>query len=630
MAWRRLKRNESSATARTLIFVDTETQSTTESDDNTGPNKLTIGAAASGRVRKLKGKQTYCCRDDLIFNEPNEFWEWVKTKSRPKETTWIFAHNVSFDSVILDLVGMLVRKQWRVTKPYARRDPATGKEFLNGMFVIDGPPFILSLQDPDGCRYLLADTLNYWRRPLEQLGRSAGIPKLPMPSPSAEAFEWRRYCMRDVRIIEHAVVELLLWWREQDLGNWRWTAPSLAMAAFRHKFMTHDIIFHDEPKARQLERAAYFGGQTEAYFLGPYDKPVWQYDVVSLYPKVMQDELYPSKLLDYREVVAFTEAMPMHEPSAAIAQVEVDLRWHTLPHRTPAGPVYATGRGTMVLAGPELHWAVENGLVRRWGSWATYKLEPLFREFVEYFAPLKEHYTATDEPIKREFVKMVMNSLYGKFGQYGGKWRINPNRVGMDSPGLFREVHPFTRAVTLCLEIGDAVFDKVDGLEVEQAFPAISAFVCAHGRQYMRRLRGIAGPKNVLYQATDSLMVSEAGRGQIHESSGLLGDTLGKLQLQRSGHNADIIGLNWYRIGDEWVRGGRKKTARHISDTVYSQLHFDSFVQSLCRMQREQSTDPAVLVQSRTIHRSRDYWKARQTPSGWLKPWSLEQLNECR
>jgi hypothetical protein len=146
----------------------------------------------------------------------------------------------------------------------------------------------------------------------------------------------------------------------------------------------------------------------------------------------------------------------------------------------------------------------------------------------------------------------------------------------------------------------------------------------------MRRLRGVAGPKEVLYQATDSIMVTDVGRDRLQQVTGLMGDSLGKLHLQRHGSSADIVGLNWYRIGSEWVRGGRKQSARDISDTAFEQLHFDSFVQSLCRMQREQSTDPAVLVQSRTIHRSRNYWKAQRTPSGWLKPWRLEQLDQCR
>ena len=120
---------------------------------------------------------------------------------------------------------------------------------------------------------------------------------------------------RDVEIVERALEELLRWWSANDYGKFRWTAPGLAMAAYRHRFMRQEITFHDHQNVRQLERQSYFGGQLEAYWIGPIKQKVWQYDVVSLYPAVMRGNLYPVRLRDFDLATPLREEKPEGEIS---------------------------------------------------------------------------------------------------------------------------------------------------------------------------------------------------------------------------------------------------------------------------------------------------------------------------
>ena len=215
-----------------------------------------------------------------------------------------------------------------------------------------------------------------------------------------------------------------------DLGNWKWTAPGLAWSAFRHKFMDHDIVFHDEMDVRAHERSAYFGGQLEAYRLGSIEEKVFQYDVVSLYPSVMAGNLYPIRLKEYDISRPVSTVPPAIDPASSIAQVRIETPYDSFPVRTASGVFYANGNGIVTLAGPELCYAIERGYVKEWGSFASYEMAPIFDRYVAFFYELKELYASEGKEIQRNFVKLLLNSLYGKFAQRGGKFQCREAEFG--------------------------------------------------------------------------------------------------------------------------------------------------------------------------------------------------------
>lgn len=620
MAWRKLRHNKSTQIARTLIFVDCETRSIEGTADNTGLNKLWFGVARSGRFINERGRTIFGRNDFCRFDSADEFWHFAESKASARHTTWIYAHNAGFDFVILGLISRVDDGRLKLSKPRKHRNKETKQETVSGLLMLDDPPTVIGLEDTEGRRYVVCDTLNYWRVSLDSLGKSVGLNKLDYPAPTASDHKWTRYCHRDVEVIETAVTELIQWWREMDLGNWRWTGPGLAMSAFRHRFLKHDIVFHDIMPIRALERAGYFGGQLEAYRLGTIDEPVYQYDVVSLYPAVMRDKPYPIRLLEWDHEQEFDTDLSIPDPLSHVATVRLNSPHDTFPVRHDNEVFYCRGQCECTLCGPELAYAMSCGYVKSIGARARYAMGPIFGEYVDFFYELKDRYEREGNQTKRNFVKLLLNSLYGKFGQKGGRWQYNPNRMPLGTLGIFWEHNPFNKTVQKCLGLGNLVFDWLPGAEIERASPAISAWVTSYARQYMRKLKQTAGHENVYYQSTDSLIVNATGKERLERPGNLIGSSLGQLKLEHAADSAWIGGLHWYRIGAKTVEGSKKKSAETINDLQWSELQFDSLLSVVERA--GSAPDSADGINIRRVQKSRncDYRKGTVQSDGRIIP----------
>lgn len=84
----------------------------------------------------------------------------------------------------------------------------------------------------------------------------------------------------------------------------------------------------------------------------------------------------------------------------------------------------------------------------------------------------------------------------------------------------------------------------------------ISAYITAHGREYMRSLIVIAGEDNVHYMATDSLIVTQRGYSRLKKSGMLSDDEIGKLKTKGRHDRGEIFGANHYEMDGELTAAG--------------------------------------------------------------------------
>jgi hypothetical protein len=358
ISYRKIRRNHSEAVPQQLIFVDCETKDTNKDPDIPYEiHKLWFGYASFGFFRDGKLRQ----RKDIVFYNTDEFWDWVEEVTDNHHRVWIFAHNVGFDLTILDFMGVIKSGRYTIKPP--KEQLGIGESYDkrehngSGILILEDPPTVINITRKDGTTTLLVDTLNYWRTSLKALGKSVGLPKIDMPDWNESLETWITYCKRDVEIIEHAIVNLISWWKEHKLGRFGFTSPSLAMAAFRHMNKKVDILSHQEESVRKIERDSYFGGQLEAYFLGDINQKIYQYDVASLYPSVMKGKRYPVHLKDYNITEEPTKGFPAIDPNCSIAEVFITSEVDSFPIRTKQGVLYMNGDGWVTLAGPELDYA---------------------------------------------------------------------------------------------------------------------------------------------------------------------------------------------------------------------------------------------------------------------------------
>jgi hypothetical protein len=567
-----------------LLFFDTETR-----DKYRGRNKLLqrhefwFGAAI---YVSLRGEHIETCKP-FELNSVDDFWKLLGSKLSKDKPLYLFAHNLTFDLTIIDFWNRHENEGYETT--YA---------------VLENPPMFLALKK-DGKKLCIVDTFNYWKQPLAAIGKSLGFEKLPMPTSKTVTKEWRRYCLRDVEILQKQIINLFQFLRSQELGSFKISAPGLAFGTFRKRFMKHDVYIHDRNKVLELERAAYSGGMVRNFFLGKItNETIYKYDVNSLYPAMMLNK-YPVKLLEDMQNEAPNKLLKLLPAMGAVAHVRMKVYDRTYPKRFNNRLCEVSGRFSAYLCGEELYQALRLGHVEKVLYAAIYDVDFIFHEYVTYFWNLRKQYQAAGDRVNEQFVKLLMNSLYGRFGMRGHKWVDFTNKnledyytyFGSQCPPSYiaKDFSPIVNSfrhkwyaeglddpITLRYYSGRLEMQFPTG-EHSESFCAISAFVTSYAREELRRLITIAGVPECYYCDTDSLFVSELGSKRLLKAKCVDPTALGKLKLEGISKNTVFYGPKDYEFNGEFTMKGIRKNAVQIGVSTYEQDSFEGLKSVLNR-----------------------------------------------
>jgi hypothetical protein len=472
-----------------------------------------------------------------------------------------------------------------------------------------------------GCKLELLDNGNYFQSSLAELGESLGMPKLDVNPLEASDEEIDPYCKRDVEI-------LLLTWQnmydfldEHDLGSWAKTAPSQAFHAFRHRFMPYPIFIHCNPDALIVERQSYYGGRVSVFYKGDLKgQEYYKLDVNSMYPYVMQRESYPTKFIKIVEnpTIEYLADRLQYFAITAMVRVETDEPAYCLRYKNHT--LHPVGEFDTTLSTPELIYALGHKHIKQVYRLALYEKEQIFKEFVDFFYPLKVKYTIEDNKPFRMFAKLYMNSLYGKFGQRAETWTNVTDTQGWRIDGEVE--HRGSDGKTYRYQRwGNTVWEITDAGEAANSFPGIAAHVTAYARMYLWTLINKAGRDNVYYTDTDSLIVNKQGLTNL--SAYIDPDRLGALKLEKTSTNVLIEAPKTYRFGDEHYRKGIPRKAQEVEPDTFE---FDAFPSFITQGNRPYN---APFYTKRTRRKlSYVIYDGEVTPSGWIKPMEASELIE--
>jgi len=640
----RLKRNHCNAIPRYIVAFDTETFPTpTDTNGRKFTHRWRLATAVYARIVGVKPSGLRAER----FAEPDQWWRFLKNLTGSRHTVWVVCHNALFDLIVAGMPEQFFRSELVIDKPRGKRnrpEPDPDHAHCHGLKVLECPPFILGAKFPETQgRVVFVDSLNWFPQSLASLGESAGIPKLPMPKFEQGDEDWFRYCERDSQITFTTFLELIKWVADNDMGMFRYTAPAQAMSAYRHRFMHHGILLHDNPAVKQLERRSYFGGRTEVFRMGKLGTTVHQLDVNALYPSVMASGYFPCKLKRYEQRLSYLSLLPDIDYDGSIAEVALTTPEPLFPIRTPNVIIYPTGDFRTTLAGTELGYAKHHGYIRAVRSWSEYELAPLFADWVAELWAMRSLYRREGNTLYAEFAKKLMNSLYGKFGQLAHEWedtteekavepwsswtvldmttgkRTRYRSVGWD---VQRQVERRIFTVRETIEQGIPTTELTEeSAELEGTFPAISAFVTAAGRMRMNSLRAMAGKRNVFYQGVDGLMVTQDGLKNLDDMGQLGTSELGLLRLEMSTDSGEIFGCSDYTLADKVVLAGRARTWFDHENSELLQRKF-SIANHLFRGVNLDSVQEESLPWKRTSK----YCKGIVQDDGWVEPFELSDL----
>lgn len=633
-----IKPNHGTETPGRLVFVDTESRKVPLSRGTAG-HRLVLRLGVAISVRMEQGRVVR--RRVFRFDHHDQFWGWFAGTLDYRTATWLVAHNLVFDLTQLKFWERMEAGEFVVSSP-AVGDAAEGKDakkakrgFRGVMCVENLPQFIVARHKKGTVKFV--DSRNYFTGGVSEIGHSIGLEKSNVDLWAADHATLSAYCERDAEIIERAVCGLLSTWRREDLGTFKLTAPKLAMSCFRHKFMSHAITPPNDQDIRDLERDAYYGGRIDAFFVGRVQSPagmgdpvkcwpegvsaaypqgpVYMLDVRSLYPSVMLSGRFPIRHYKTLHSPDLKTVVRLLECFGGVASCLIDSPISEYPVRAAGETYYASGRYCTALCGEELIRAISENIIVSVGRLQLYVTQPIFASYVKYWWERRQYAERYNEPHTALLCKMLLNSMSGKWAQRGHSWEDCSEEYAM--PGRFSWCRNDTRIgrIRRYRNIFGNVQGEGDRSEPPEAFPAISAFITASGREAVRTLILGCPRRSVLYSDTDSLLVTQPGYDHLASIGMISPLEIGKLRCLWVEREGTIRGLRDYRFGDREVLAGVGRTRQECDDGSYIDEQWETPASIIGR-----PADGSVIIRKRMIKMTRAYLNGYLGSDGWVTP----------
>lgn len=368
-----------------------------------------------------------------LFTDPVSMREWLEDQAKGADVA-VYAHN----GHRFDYLSM-----------FTAEEIATSKKVMVGTKLLE--------LDINGVKY--RDSLSVLPMSVAKLGDAFGMPKGITPEAYINAErraisdEDIEYCWRDVDIIREGMrslwVEYHAWLGHPiaDVDEAMFALPltgaSMAYRVWSHRFWPSHWTWTDAKgkirascsaveRANDSLREAYHGGRVQV--LGNAGETVFNVRSVdrnSMYPAVMRESPLPD--MDSVRQLAAT--------AANIQQLAGDSRYVYWGHVVmEAGPdaelfipvrredgrkTYTETRVDGMYVQPVIDYALEHGwrLLDVKELWFAKAMKP-FDEFVDEFYALRLEYKAAKDG-REILVKLLLNSLYGKFAQRNYTERID-------------------------------------------------------------------------------------------------------------------------------------------------------------------------------------------------------------
>lgn len=466
----------------------------------------------------------------------------------------LVSHNAFFDIQNIGFFPYFTERNWEVDFYYDK-----------------GLTYILVLKQDNRTIKVLSST-NFYDFSLKQLGDMVGIKKTEVSFDTSTRAEIAEYCKNDVRILVTAMLDYFRFIDVHNCGNWAMTKSGQAYNAFRHAHMTHKIQVHNDETVIALERSAYFGGRTEAFKLGDIDGgPFVSLDINSMYPYVMRSYDFPTRLIDYNTVYGVSEIAERLDRFAMIADCDVETSEPVFAKVIDGKLCFPVGRFNARICSGALSYAIANNMIVRVNAVAVYDKAPVFRDFVDYFYPLKAEYKREGNKVFERLVKLMLNSLYGKFGQRRSVINQFTDFHGEDYYRM-ESYDMVTGERILESKFLNTVIQQYGMEETDKTVVAIPAHITEYARLLLWSIIKSVGYGRVLYCDTDSVKMRVSDLSRVTHA--IDNGKLGALSNEGTFNRFSIYGPKDY-VQDDYVKmKGIPKSAEHVVGTTYRYATF--------------------------------------------------------
>lgn len=323
----------------------------------------------------------------------------VEAWTRSRHTTWLYAHNLSFDASMTDLPQELVRRGWTMTASH----------------IIESPVWFAFSKGRR--RLVLADSHGVWPCALAALASDMGMAKEDLPDNDDDDMAgWWARCEVDVTILANALLRALNYWDENKLGRWSITGSGSGWSVYKTNFITDEILIDVDDAAMTFEQRASYGGRREAYRMGEWKSGQFvDLDFRAAYPSVVANHDIPVRRLRRFSHMDSADHMTRRRDRGVIAECHVITTVPCVPVRYGESIFYPVGRFRTVLASPEIDLIVRLGGHVTIGAGYEYRLGPAMRLWGEWIRALITDPDNGVDPIVRRMAKHWSRAVIGRW-----------------------------------------------------------------------------------------------------------------------------------------------------------------------------------------------------------------------
>jgi hypothetical protein len=541
------------------------------------PHRWIVADTESARHKLADGEQLrfrLACavrwRDDLAtgdhleradFWDAGQFWAWVTDWCFTHGRTVLWFHNAGHDLGQLDAFRLL---------------PALGYELA--WCNLDRDVSVVTWRGPRGT-LVIADTYTWIPKGLDELGGLVGVAKTRLPGRDDPDEVWLERCRTDVEATRRVVAELLRFVRDEHLGNWQPSGAGMGHTAWRHRFMDHKVLVHDDAAALEAERAAMHTGRAEAWWHGKAaGGPFTEWDMSMSYPRIAAECDLPAKLWEHDV-----------RPSKKVHQFALD-HWRTLARVTvttdvPVVPARLEGRIAWPAGTFETWlWDTELQLISETGGSYTvaeqyrYTRKPALQAWAAW--TLRTCSLGADHlhPIAREWVKHQGRAVIGRMALRTPSWE-DWGENWLPYTGITLITPQGSAESRRMMHVGGRVLAETGRTEAANAVPQITSWIMAECRARLWRAAIAAGLGNVLHTDTDSIITSRAGTARMITAAD--NGLPGAWRPKATWRTLEITGPRHYRAPGRRQVPGVPKRAVETSPGKFEGEVWDSLARTL-------------------------------------------------
>lgn len=431
------------------------------------------------------------------FNDPNSLYTWITGFCKPGTRTVVWAHNLGHDIRISQAFRILPLLGWRL-------------EWCN----LDRNVSAMTWRSDHGT-LVFADTWTWIPLPLTQIAPMAGLVKFDMPSNADTEDSWNDYCMRDTEIVYRVASALVAFIRREHLGNWQPTGAGMAYTTWRHRFMQHKVLVHNDSDAIQAEREAMHTGRAEAWRHGKLNGNLWtEVDMRNAYLTIGAECDLPRKLRSRYGSLTIPQFKSLSDRYRILCRCDVNTNQPVVSVRTGDRHLWPTGHFTTWLWDTEVEALIRYGQSVRIVDSYIYARDPILREWANWVLDILRNDHDDIGTIAATWIKHCSRALIGRISLRTSAWEVfggNPE----DVTGITRLTNPETMITQRLMHVGDRTLIETGRTESRHSLPQVTGWIMSECRVRLWDGMNAAGLENIAHVDTDSILVNRKGLVQL-------------------------------------------------------------------------------------------------------------------